>query len=63
MIMFMRVTIVDAARAAAMIALALPFVWLHIVKAVLSPSDAVVSPPAAEEAEPPRWRTDLVRSR
>ena len=46
-----------------MVALALPIVWLHIVKAVLAPGDPAFSPPAAEEAEPPRWRTDLVRRR
>ena len=63
MIIFMRATIVDVARAAGIVALALPFVWLHIVKAVLAPSDAASFPPAAVEAEPPRWRTDLVRRR
>ena len=63
MIIFVRATIVDAVRAAGMVALALPVVWLHIVKSVLAPGDAAFLPPAAEEAEPPRWRTDLVRSR
>ena len=63
MITFVRATIVDAARAAGMVALSLPIVWLHIVKSVLAPGDLASLPPVAEEAEPPRWRTDLVRSR
>ena len=63
MIIIIRTTIVDAARVAGMVALALPVVWLHIVKSVLAPGDAVFLPPVAEEAEPPRWRTDLVRNR
>ena len=63
MIILIRTTIVDAARAAWIVALALPVVWLHIVKSVLAPDDAGAFPPVAEEAEPPRWRTDLVRRR
>ena len=63
MLTIVRATILDAARAAGMVAFALPLVWLHIVKSVLAPGDAVFLPPVAEEAEPPRWRTDLVRNR
>lgn len=63
MIILIRTAIVDAARAAWIVALALPVVWLHIVKSVLAPDDAGAFPPVAEEAEPPRWRTDLVRRR
>jgi hypothetical protein len=63
MITVIRATIVDAARAAGVVVLALPVVWLHIVKSVLSPADLASSPPVAEETDPPRWRTDLVRSR
>jgi hypothetical protein len=45
------------------VAFALPLVWLHIVKSVLAPGDVACYQPVAEEAEPPRWRTELAGNR
>jgi hypothetical protein len=63
MINLVRDTILDTARAAGVVVLALPIVWLHILKSVIAPAEVSFYPPVAEEADPPRWRTDLVGDR
>ena len=63
MLAIVRSTTLNAARAAASVAVVLPLVWLHIVKSVLAPGDGASDPPVAEEAEPPRWRIHLAGDR